>query len=99
MTGDEIRNLVSGQKITVNQYTREFWIHHHKNGRLVNLSRAMEGKWWIEADMLCYQMASGKLKGLDDCGEIYRNPDASPGSEKQYLHVKDYLIAALSTQD
>jgi len=56
-----------------------------------------EGKWWIEGAMLCYQMESGKLKGLDDCGEIFRNPDASPGSEKQYLHVKDYLIAALST--
>ncbi len=97
LTGDEIRNLVSGREITVYQYTRELWITHHENGRLVNLSRAMEGTWWIEGDMLCYQMESGKLKGLDDCGEIYRNPDASPGSEKQYLHVKDYLIAALST--
>ena len=98
LTGDEIRNLVSGQEITVYQFTREFWINHHENGRLVNLSRAMEGKWWVEADMLCYQMESGKLKGLDDCGEIYRNPDASPGSEKQYLHVKDYLIAPLTTE-
>jgi len=97
LTGDEIRNLVSGREITVYQYTREFWINHHENGRLVNLSRAMEGKWWIEGDMLCYQMESGKLKGLDDCGEIYRNPDASRGSKKQYLHVKDYLIAALTT--
>jgi TolB-like protein/class 3 adenylate cyclase len=97
LAGDEIRNLVSGQEITVYQFSRVFWIYHHENGRLVNLSRAIEGKWWIEDDMLCYQMESGKLKGLDDCGEIYRNPDASPGSEKQYLHVKDYLIAALST--
>jgi len=97
LTGSEIRNLVSGQEITVYQLTRAFWINHHENGRLVNLSRAIEGKWWIEGAMLCYQMESGKLKGLDDCGEIFRNPDASPGSEKQYLHVKDYLIAALST--
>jgi hypothetical protein len=63
----------------------------------MDISRAREGKWWIEGDMLCYQLESGKLKGLNDCGEIYRNTDAVPGSKKQYFHVKDYIIAALST--
>ena len=57
------------------------------------------GKWWIEDDMLCYQMESGTVKGLNDCGEIYRNPDSLPGSEKQYLYVNDYTIAALTTKE
>jgi tetratricopeptide (TPR) repeat protein len=98
LTGEEIRNLVSGQEITVYENNQEFWIDHNENGRLVNISWAREGRWWIEADMLCYQMESGKLKGLNDCGEIYRNTDAMPGSKEQYFHVKDYIIAALATQ-
>ena len=39
-----------------------------------------------------------RLKGLDNCGEIYRNPDSVPDSGKQYLYVKDYFIAALTTK-
>jgi len=58
-----------------------------------------EGDWWIEDDMLCYQMESGTLKGLNDCGEIYRNPDSLPGSEKKYLCVKDYSIIAFTTKE
>ena len=99
LTGEEIRNLVSGQEITVYQFSRTFWIDHREDGSLVNISRNREGKWWIEDGMLCYQMESGKLKDLNDCGEIYRNTDSLPGSEKQYLHVKDYLIAALTTEE
>jgi TolB-like protein/class 3 adenylate cyclase len=99
LTGEEIRKLVSGLEITVYMFGMTFWIVHSENGRLVNISRAREGKWWIEGEMLCYQMESGRLKGLNDCGEIYRNPDSLPGSKKQYLHVKDYAIAALSTQE
>ncbi len=99
LTGEEIRNLVSGQEIAVFEFSRTFWIDHSENGRLMNISRAREGTWWIEDDMLCYQMESGKLKDLIDCGEIYRNTDALSGSKKQYLHVKDYIIAALTTEE
>jgi hypothetical protein len=48
--------------------------------------------------MLCYQLESGPLEGLNDCGEIYRNPDSLPGSKEQFLYVKDYSIAALTTK-
>jgi adenylate cyclase len=99
MTGDEIRNLVEGQEITIHEYDRIYWIDHHKNGRLKDISRVREGKWWIEGDMLCHQMESGTIKGLNDCGEIYRNPDSLPGSEKQYLYVRDYGIAALTPNE
>jgi adenosylmethionine-8-amino-7-oxononanoate aminotransferase len=40
-----------------------------------------------------------RIKGQHDCGEIYRNTDALPGSKKQYLHVKDYSIAALTPDE
>jgi len=99
LTGEEIQDLISGQEITVHENNQEFWIDLRENGRLMNISWTREGKWWIEGDTLCYQMDSGKLKGLNDCGEVYRNTDAMPGSDKQYLHVKDYIIAALSTQE
>jgi len=98
LTGDEIRNLVEGQEITIHEYDRIYWIYHHKNGRLKDISRVREGKWWIEGDMLCHQVESGTIRGLKDCGEIYRNPDSVPGSGKQYLNVKDYCIAALTTK-
>ena len=96
ITGDEIRNLVEGQEITIFEYDRIYWIVHYKNGRLKDISRVRGGKWWIEGDMLCHQVDGGTIQGLNDCGEIYRNPDSLPGSGKQYLYVKDYGIAALT---
>jgi TolB-like protein/class 3 adenylate cyclase/Flp pilus assembly protein TadD len=99
LTGVEIRNLVVGQEITIHEYNRKYWINHSSKGRAKDISRAREGKWWIEGDMLCYQMESGTLEGLTDCGEIYRNPDSLPGSSEQFLYVKDYSIAALTTKE
>jgi TolB-like protein/class 3 adenylate cyclase/Flp pilus assembly protein TadD len=98
LTGEEIRNLVLGQEITIHEFDRIYWIDHSIKGRAKDISRLREGKWWIEDDMLCYQMESGTVKGLNDCGEIYQNPDSSPGSEKQYLYVTDYSIIALTTE-
>jgi TolB-like protein/Flp pilus assembly protein TadD len=106
LTGEEIRSLVFGQEITVDEFGRTYWVNHSENGRLKDLSRLREGKWWIEGDILCYKLEGEtaekdlpKLKGLNDCGEIYRNPDSFPGSGKQYLYVKDYSIAALTTKE
>ena len=106
LNGEEIRSLVSGQDITVDEIGRTYWIDHSENGRFKNLSRLRDGNWWIEDDILCYEVESNpaeinlpRLKGLNDCGEIYRNPDSLPGSGKQYLYVKDYGIAALTTKE
>jgi TolB-like protein/class 3 adenylate cyclase len=99
LTGEEIRNLVSGQEITIHDFDRIYWIDHTKKGRAKDISRLREGKWWIEDDMLCYQMESGTVKGLKDCGEMYRNPDSLPGSEKQYLYVTDFSIIAVTTKN
>jgi tetratricopeptide (TPR) repeat protein len=97
LTGDEIRNLVLGQEITVNEFNRIFWVVHNENGSISDISRfRRKGKWWIEGDMLCYEFESGRLKGLTDCGEIYWDTDALAGSKEKYLYVKDYTIAALT---
>ncbi|MDB4442359.1 tetratricopeptide repeat protein [bacterium] len=105
LTGEEIRSLVSGQEITIDEFGRKYWIDHSENGRTKDLSRLWEGNWWIEDGLLCYKLENNPaekdlpyLIGLDDCGEIYRNPDSVPGSGMQYLYVKDYSIAALTTQ-
>jgi len=97
LTGEVIRRLVSGNEITVYDYRKTKWVDHKENGRL-NYA-GMGGNWWIEGDMLCYRMEKGRGKGPNDCGESYRNPDALTGSKSQYLHVKDYIIAALSTRE
>jgi hypothetical protein len=44
ITGDEIRNLVEGQEITIFEYDRIYWIVHYKNGRLKDISRVRGGK-------------------------------------------------------
>jgi TolB-like protein len=105
LTGEEIRSLVSGQEITIDEFGRKYWIDHSENGRIKDLSRLREGSWWIKDDILCYKLKSHLVEkdlpyliGLDDCGEIYRNPDSVPGSGMQYLYVKDYDIAALTTE-
>ncbi len=97
LTGEEIKNLVSGQEITVFWNWKTFWVDHSENGRLIY--KGIKGKWWIEDDMLCYQRESGIAEGLKDCGEVYRNPDATPGSNNQYLHVKDYGIYAFTAEE
>ena len=96
LTGAEILNLVSEREITVDEFGKTFWINHAENGRFIDISRVKEGDWWVEGDTLCYRLESGRDKGLNDCGEVYRNPDSRSGSKKQYLHVKDYGIAALT---
>jgi adenylate cyclase len=111
LTGEEIQNLVLGQEITMDEFGRTYWVDHNEKGRFKDISRVRDGDWWIEGDMLCYKLDSYKLysesvenifatiKDLNDCGEIYRNPDRLPGSSKQYLYVKDYSIAALTTKE
>ena len=112
LTGEEIRSLVSGQEITVDEFGRTYWVDHNQNGKLEDLSRLREGQWWIEGDSFCYKLEGEtveyhvkgaekdlpRLTGLDNCGEIYRNPDSVSSSGKQYLYVKDYVIAALTTK-
>ena len=103
LNGKEIRNFVSGKQITVDEFGKTFWVDHNEKGRFKDISRLRDGNWWIEDDMLCYKVEYNpaekhlpRLKGLDNCGEIYRNPDPLPGLEKQYLYVRDYSIAALT---
>ncbi len=112
LTGEEIRSLVSGQEITIYEFGKTTWVDYDENGRLNDLSRLREGLWWIAGDSFCYRLEGEtaeyhvkgaekdlpRLKGLDNCGEIYRNPDSEPGSGQQYLYVKDYFIAALTTK-
>jgi tetratricopeptide (TPR) repeat protein len=111
LTGEVIRSLVSGQEITIDEFGQTFWVDYSENGRLEDLSRLREGQWWIEGDSFCYKLEGEtvefhvkgaekdmpRLHGLDNCGEIYRNPDSLPGTGKQYLYVNDFSIAALTT--
>jgi len=106
LNGEEIHNLVSGKEITVDEFGRIYWVNYYENGRFKDIARVRDGDWWIEDDMLCSKVESNpaeehlpRLKGLINCGEIYRNPDSLPGSGKQYLYVRDYGIAALTAKE
>jgi hypothetical protein len=106
LNSEEIRNLVLGKEITVDEFGRTYWINYYENGRFKDIARVRDGDWWIEDDMLCNKVESNpteehlpRLKGLINCGEIYRNPDSLPGTGKQYLYVRDYSIAALTTDE
>ena len=106
LNGEEIRSLVSGKEITVDEFGRTSWVDHNQKGKFKDISRVRDGDWWTEDDMLCYKVESNpaekhlpRLRGLNNCGEIYRNPDSLPGSGKQYLYVRDYGIAALTAKE
>ncbi len=104
MTDEEIQELVFGREITVDELGKTFWIDHRQDGTFVDPAKVKEGNWWIEDDMICYQTTSApdfhltKEKDLNDCGEIYRDPDSVAGPKRQYFLVKDYCIAALAIE-
>ena len=60
LTGEEIQNLVLGQEITIDEFGRTYWVDHSEKGKIKDISRVREGKWWIEGDMLCYKLEAIK---------------------------------------
>ena len=105
LTGEGIQTLVLGREITVNEFGGTFWIDHRRDKTYMDRARVKEGNWWIEDDMICYQTTIApdfhltKEKDLNDCGEIFRDPDSVPGPKRQYFLVKDYCIAALTIEE
>ena len=106
LNGEQIKNLVSGRELTIKEYGRTYWVNHSEDGRIEDLSRITEGIWWVEDDTLCYKVKSEpgeeglpRLKDLNDCGEIYRNPDSAKHQENNFLYVKDYSIANITFEE
>ncbi len=58
------------------------------------------GRFWIDNDMLCLQWQ--KLRhalAAEWCGPVFRNPDGSPETSDEYLHITDFGIEPYTLVD
>jgi adenylate cyclase len=99
LTGEEIRNLVFGQKVTgiALRTGKPWWIERSSDGEATirNGDDSDTGKSWIENDMVCDQW-DNLYEGLKDCWPVFHNPEGTPEKNDEYLGVPDYGIFPFS---
>jgi hypothetical protein len=95
----EIMKLFFGRRVTGFTLAtgKQWWIERSKDGKATILDgdRSDIGKSWIEEDMLCDQW-DNLYEGLKDCWVVYRNPEATPEKNDEYLGVPGYGIYPFS---
>ncbi len=99
LTGEEIRELFFGRKVTgFNMASgKQWWIDRNQGGEATirNGDKFDTGKSWIEDDMLCDQWEN-LYENLRDCWVVYRNPEGAPKNNDQYLGAPGYGIYPFS---
>lgn len=99
LTGEEIRNLVFGYKVTgvALRTGKKWWVERSSDGEATirNGDEYDTGRSWIENDMICDQWAN-LYEGLKDCWPVFRNPEGTPEKNDEYLGVPDYGIYPFS---
>ena len=102
LSGEEIRALVFGRQVVGRLRIDIVWaatggvgfIDRRKDGKAVFQKQwggSESGKSWIEDDMLCDQWQ--KLYGGQKiCYAVFRNPDATPEDQAQYLFAIDSMF-------
>lgn len=97
LTGQAIRSLVFGRKVAGPQGV----IDRTKDG-IATLQRdffdSESGASWIEADMLCNQWQT-HMRGLKECGPVFRNPEGTPDGLDEYIWITDYKFIPFSPVD
>jgi len=91
LTGEEIRALLFGSKITgIISWLGQWWIDFKKNGEFTwrDSNGSDSGKSWIEGDMICTQYQKNWW-GLEDCATVFRNPSGTPKSKDEYFFSGD----------
>jgi TolB-like protein/class 3 adenylate cyclase len=95
LSGEQIKTLVSGQKITgISPWSgKQWWIKHNEDGSALYRfsSGEFNGKSWIENDWLCFEWQKLR-KGLVDCTSMFKNPKGTTEKMNEYLMVTDYGI-------
>jgi len=99
LTGEEIRELFFGRKVT--GFTlgsgKQWWVERNRDGKATirDGDDSDTGKSWIEADMLCDQW-DNLYESLKDCWVVYRNPEGTPEKNDEYLGAPGYGIYPFS---
>jgi len=99
LTGEEIRELFFGRKVTGLYMAtgKQWWIERNQDGKATvrDGDNADTGKSWVEKDMLCDQW-DNFYEGLSDCWVVYRNPEGTPENHDEYLGAPGYGIYPFS---
>jgi tetratricopeptide (TPR) repeat protein len=99
LTGEEIRELFIGRKVTgFNLATgKQWWVERNQDAKATirDGDKSDTGKSWIEENMLCDQW-DNLLESLRDCWVIYRNPEGTPEMNDEYLGAPGYGIYPFS---
>jgi tetratricopeptide (TPR) repeat protein len=100
LTGEEAKELISGHKLNLFYMNYPFWMDHSNDGKVnfEGFEQSYGGSWRIKDDMVCHSWERPDLIGLDDCFDLYRNPDSKPGSKKEYFAVFDHGIFPFSVE-
>jgi tetratricopeptide (TPR) repeat protein len=100
LTGNEIKNLISGRSIIVTGSGYEWQISFTENGK-ANRQASWEsanGTYWIEGDQLWTQWKY-MLEGLKGSRDIYRNPGGTAEMRNEYLSITDWGIYPFSLME
>jgi hypothetical protein len=99
LTGEEIRELFLGRKVTgFNLATgKQWWIERSQDGKATirDGDKSDTGKSWIEENTLCDQW-DNLYERLTDCWVVYRNPEGTPEKNDEYLGAPGYGIYPFS---
>ena len=100
LTGDEIKRLFFGAKITGIAFDGQQWFLDRKsNGEFTWQGGGPvytdTGKSRIEGDMICskYQKISW---GIESCGTFFKNPNGTQEEKNIYFSCNDWGIAPLT---
>jgi adenylate cyclase len=100
LTGEEIKNLLFGSKITgYIFYPQQFWMTLKKNGEFTwrgpGSIPSDIGKMRIEGDMFCRQFEK-KWWGVEYCGTVFRYPGGTPEGKDEYFWCTDFGFGTFS---
>jgi len=96
LTGDEIRRLFFGAKITGFGFDRQQWFLDRKsNGEFAwqggEPVHTDTGKSRIEGDMICSKYQK-RFWGIESCGTVFKNPSGTQEEENIYFSCNDWGI-------
>jgi TolB-like protein/Tfp pilus assembly protein PilF len=95
LTGNEIRDLVSGRRMWIENWGERWRIDCAETGELKSISD--RGQWWIERELLCLQW-NDRYEDYPFCGTVFRNPDGTKGVD-EYLKQNHTGVAVFAVED
>jgi len=100
LTGEEIKRLMFGSKITgIDNRGQQWWREHKKNGEFTwrggGPIPSDTGKSRIDGDLLCFQFQKRNW-GIENCSTVFRNPRGTYESKDEYVRCSDLGLSSFS---